>query len=82
MTAYLEATPCRSMRQFLSKSIDFLHQLDQPGLILMPTLTVRQLEDDLYQDLKAQAESHGRSMESEVAQGNREPERRRTADLP
>ena len=48
----------------------------------MPTLTVRQLEDDLYQDLKAQAESHGRSMESEVAQGNREPERRRTADLP
>ncbi len=32
----------------------------------MSTLTVRQLEDEIYQDLKAQAESHGRSMESEV----------------
>ncbi len=32
----------------------------------MPTLTVRQLEDDVYKGLKAQAESSGRSMESEV----------------
>ncbi|MCL2644466.1 MAG: toxin-antitoxin system [Betaproteobacteria bacterium] len=32
----------------------------------MPTLTVRQLEDDVYQSLKAQAESSGRSMEAEV----------------
>ncbi len=32
----------------------------------MPTLTVRQLEDDIYQGLKAQAESQGRSMEAEV----------------
>jgi plasmid stability protein len=32
----------------------------------MPTLTVRQLDDDVYQGLKAQAESSGRSMEAEV----------------
>ena len=32
----------------------------------MPTATVRQLEDDVYQSLKAQAESSGRSMEAEV----------------
>jgi len=32
----------------------------------MPTLTIRQLEDDLYQSLKAQAESSGRSMEAEA----------------
>lgn len=32
----------------------------------MPTLTVRQLEEDVYQGLKAQAESRGRSMEAEV----------------
>jgi len=32
----------------------------------MPALTVRQLEDDVYQGLKAQAESRGRSMEAEV----------------
>ena len=32
----------------------------------MPTLTVRQLEDDVYQGLKTQAESSGRSMEAEV----------------
>lgn len=32
----------------------------------MPTLTVRQLEDDIYQGLKAQAEASGRSMEAEV----------------
>jgi antitoxin FitA len=32
----------------------------------MPTLTVRQLEDDVYRGLKAQAESSGRSMEAEV----------------
>ena len=32
----------------------------------MPTLTVRQLDDEIYQSLKAQAESSGRSMEAEV----------------
>jgi plasmid stability protein len=32
----------------------------------MPTLTVRQLDDEIYQGLKAQAESSGRSMEAEV----------------
>lgn len=32
----------------------------------MPTLTVRQLEDDVYKGLKAQAESRGRSMEAEA----------------
>lgn len=32
----------------------------------MPTLTVRQLEDDVYQGLKIQAELSGRSMEAEV----------------
>ena len=32
----------------------------------MATLTVRQLEDDVYRDLRAQAESSGRSMEAEV----------------
>jgi plasmid stability protein len=32
----------------------------------MPTLTVRQLDDDVYRSLKAQAESSGRSMEAEV----------------
>ena len=32
----------------------------------MPTLTVRQLEDDEYQSLKTQAELSGRSMEAEV----------------
>mgnify|MGYP000920338867 FL=1 len=32
----------------------------------MPTVTVRQLEEDVYQGLKAQAESSGRSMEAEV----------------
>jgi plasmid stability protein len=32
----------------------------------MPTLTVRQLDDDIYDGLKAQAESSGRSMEAEV----------------
>jgi len=32
----------------------------------MPALTVRQLEDDVYQGLKAQAESRGRSLEAEV----------------
>lgn len=32
----------------------------------MPTVTVRQIEDDVYQGLKAQAESSGRSMEAEV----------------
>jgi len=32
----------------------------------MPTLTVRQLDDDIYRDLKAQAEASGRSMEAEV----------------
>lgn len=32
----------------------------------MPTLTVRQLDDDIYRDLKAHAESAGRSMEAEV----------------
>ena len=32
----------------------------------MPTVTVRQLEDDVYQGLKVQAESSGRSMEAEV----------------
>lgn len=32
----------------------------------MPTLTVRQLDDDVYEGLKAQAESAGRSMEAEV----------------
>ena len=32
----------------------------------MPTLTVRQLEDDVYLSLKTQAESRGRSMEAEV----------------
>jgi plasmid stability protein len=32
----------------------------------MPTLTVRQLDDDVYRDLKVQAESSGRSMEAEV----------------
>jgi len=32
----------------------------------MPTLTVRQLEDDVYKGLKAQAESSGRSMEAEA----------------
>jgi plasmid stability protein len=35
-------------------------------VLLMPSLTVRQLEDDIYRGLKALAESHGRSMESEV----------------
>ena len=32
----------------------------------MPTLTVRQLDDEIYAGLKAQAESSGRSMEAEV----------------
>jgi plasmid stability protein len=32
----------------------------------MPTLTVRQLEDDVYRGLKAQAEARSRSMEAEV----------------
>ena len=32
----------------------------------MPTLTVRQLDDEIYQGLKVQAESSGRSMEAEV----------------
>jgi plasmid stability protein len=32
----------------------------------MPTLTVRQLEDDVYLGLKTQAEASGRSMEAEV----------------
>jgi plasmid stability protein len=32
----------------------------------MPTLTVRQLDDEIYKGLKAQAESSGRSMEAEV----------------
>ena len=32
----------------------------------MPTLTVRRLEDDVYQELKTQAEASGRSMEAEV----------------
>jgi plasmid stability protein len=32
----------------------------------MPTLTVRQLEDDVYRGLKIQAEFSGRSMEAEV----------------
>jgi plasmid stability protein len=32
----------------------------------MPTLTVRQLEDDVYLGLKTQAESSGRSMEAEA----------------
>ena len=32
----------------------------------MPTVTVRQLEDDVYQGLKVQAESSGRSMEAEA----------------
>jgi plasmid stability protein len=32
----------------------------------MPALTIRQLEDDVYQGLKTRAESSGRSMEAEV----------------
>jgi len=32
----------------------------------MPTLTIRQIEDDVYQALKAQAKASGRSMEAEV----------------
>lgn len=32
----------------------------------MPTLTMRQLDDDVYQGLKAQAESSGQSMEAEL----------------
>jgi plasmid stability protein len=32
----------------------------------MPTLTVRQLDDDVYQSLKTQAQSNGRSMEAEA----------------
>jgi plasmid stability protein len=32
----------------------------------MPTLTVRQLDDDVYRGLKTQAESSGRSMEAEA----------------
>ena len=32
----------------------------------MPALTVRQIEDDVYQGLKAQAESRGRSLEAEL----------------
>ena len=32
----------------------------------MPTLTVRRLDDDIYQGLRAQAEASGRSMEAEV----------------
>ncbi len=32
----------------------------------MPTLTVRQLDDETYRGLKAQAEASGRSMEAEV----------------
>lgn len=32
----------------------------------MATLTVRQLEDDIYLGLKAQAEASGRSMEAEA----------------
>jgi len=32
----------------------------------MHTMTVRQLESDVYQGLKTQAESHGRSIEAEV----------------
>jgi plasmid stability protein len=35
-------------------------------ILVMPTLTVRQLEDDVYRSLKTQAESSGRSMEAEV----------------
>ncbi|GHT80431.1 hypothetical protein AGMMS49543_00660 [Betaproteobacteria bacterium] len=32
----------------------------------MPTLTVRQVDAETYQELKAQAEKSGRSMEAEV----------------
>jgi plasmid stability protein len=32
----------------------------------MPTLTVRQLENDVYRGLKGQAKSSGRSMEAEA----------------
>ena len=32
----------------------------------MPTLTVRQLDDEVYQGLKAQAEQSGRSMDAEA----------------
>jgi plasmid stability protein len=32
----------------------------------MPTLTVRQVDEETYQELKAQAEKSGRSMEAEV----------------
>jgi len=32
----------------------------------MPTITIRQVSDQAYQDLKAQAERHGRSMEAEA----------------
>jgi plasmid stability protein len=32
----------------------------------MPTLTVRQLDDDVYQGLKNRAEKAGRSMEAEA----------------
>ena len=32
----------------------------------MPTLTVRQLDDEIYQGLKTHAESSGRSMEAEA----------------
>jgi len=32
----------------------------------MSTLTVRQIEDDVYRGLKAQAEASGHSMEAEV----------------
>jgi len=32
----------------------------------MPTLTIRQLDQQTYLDLKAQAERNGRSMEAEV----------------
>ena len=35
-------------------------------ILAIPTVTIRQLEDDVYQGLKAQAESSGRSMEAEV----------------
>ncbi|GHU09822.1 hypothetical protein FACS1894158_19170 [Betaproteobacteria bacterium] len=32
----------------------------------MPTLTVRQVDEETYRELKAQAEKSGRSMEAEV----------------
>ncbi len=44
----------------------------------MPTLTIRQLDEDIYQGLKAQAESVGRSMEAEVREILAATVRRRT----